>query len=166
MPALMVTAGKDVVLHPSMSQGMEEWVSPCRETPPWGSPKSPLAGFGPDVGMSLDKRGHSPSRHELGVQGQPGARSWHNPTTPCSHPSLRRSRSYAGSTSRSAGTGPRWRGTVGGFTPVELGPSLSPGGSQIPALGHPYRPAEVNRILLEWLEGLPPDTPLPKMSRL
>lgn len=26
MPALMVTAGKDVVLHPSMSKGMEEWV--------------------------------------------------------------------------------------------------------------------------------------------
>lgn len=26
MPALMVTAGKDVVLLPSMSKGMEEWV--------------------------------------------------------------------------------------------------------------------------------------------
>ncbi|KFQ48977.1 Bifunctional epoxide hydrolase 2, partial [Nestor notabilis] len=26
MPALMVTAGKDVVLHPSMSKGMEEWI--------------------------------------------------------------------------------------------------------------------------------------------
>ncbi|NXG44352.1 HYES hydrolase, partial [Psilopogon haemacephalus] len=26
MPALMVTAGKDVVLHPGMSKGMEEWI--------------------------------------------------------------------------------------------------------------------------------------------
>ncbi|KFO78300.1 Bifunctional epoxide hydrolase 2, partial [Cuculus canorus] len=26
MPALMVTAGKDMVLHPSMSKGMEEWI--------------------------------------------------------------------------------------------------------------------------------------------
>ncbi|NXE57242.1 HYES hydrolase, partial [Casuarius casuarius] len=26
MPALMVTAGKDIVLHPSMSKGMEEWI--------------------------------------------------------------------------------------------------------------------------------------------
>uniref|UniRef100_A0A8C0FL01 Epoxide hydrolase 2 n=1 Tax=Bubo bubo TaxID=30461 RepID=A0A8C0FL01_BUBBB len=30
MPALMVTAGKDVVLHPSMSRGMEEWIPQLR----------------------------------------------------------------------------------------------------------------------------------------
>uniref|UniRef100_A0A8B9YWL2 Epoxide hydrolase 2 n=1 Tax=Buteo japonicus TaxID=224669 RepID=A0A8B9YWL2_9AVES len=63
MPALMVTAGKDVVLHPSMSKGMEEWI-----------------------------RGHH----------------------------------------------------------------LIRGG----------RPAVLNRILVEWLGGLPPDTPLPKIARL
>ncbi|NXC20681.1 HYES hydrolase, partial [Corythaeola cristata] len=30
MPALMVTAGKDVVLHPGMSKGMEEWIPQLR----------------------------------------------------------------------------------------------------------------------------------------
>lgn len=34
MPALMVTAGKDVVLHPSMSKGMEEWVGARPPRPP------------------------------------------------------------------------------------------------------------------------------------
>lgn len=34
MPALMVTAGKDVVLHPSMSKGMEEWVGAQPPRPP------------------------------------------------------------------------------------------------------------------------------------
>jgi len=35
-----------------------------------------------------------------------------------------------------------------------------------PALCRSPRPAELNRILVGWLEGLPPDTPLPKISRL
>ncbi|KFO97466.1 Bifunctional epoxide hydrolase 2, partial [Calypte anna] len=30
VPALMVTAGKDVVLHPNMSRGMEEWIPQLR----------------------------------------------------------------------------------------------------------------------------------------
>lgn len=38
--------------------------------------------------------------------------------------------------------------------------------SPTPALCLLLRPAELNRILVEWLEGLPPDTPLPKISRL
>ncbi|XP_042658969.1 bifunctional epoxide hydrolase 2 isoform X4 [Tyto alba] len=72
MPALMVTAGKDVVLHPSMSNGMEEWIPRLRRE-------------------HIEECGH--------------------------------------------------------WTQME-------------------RPAALNRILLEWLEGLPPDTPLPKISRL
>ncbi|NXW55260.1 HYES hydrolase, partial [Eurystomus gularis] len=72
MPALMVTAGKDVVLHPSMSRGMEEWVPQLRRE-------------------HIEECGH--------------------------------------------------------WTQME-------------------RPAELNRILVEWLEGLLPDTPLPKISRL
>ncbi|XP_037248596.1 bifunctional epoxide hydrolase 2 isoform X2 [Falco rusticolus] len=72
MPALMVTAGKDVVLHPSMSRGMEEWI---------------------------------PQLHREHIE-------------ECGH-----------------------------WTQME-------------------RPAVVNRILVKWLEGLPPDIPLPKISRL
>uniref|UniRef100_A0A8C0FNH3 Epoxide hydrolase 2 n=1 Tax=Bubo bubo TaxID=30461 RepID=A0A8C0FNH3_BUBBB len=72
MPALMVTAGKDVVLHPSMSRGMEEWIPQLRRE-------------------HLEECGH--------------------------------------------------------WTQME-------------------RPAALNRILVEWLEGLPPATPLPKISRL
>ncbi|KAM6354816.1 bifunctional epoxide hydrolase 2 [Podargus strigoides] len=72
MPALMVTAGKDMVLHPSMSRGMEEWIPQLRRE-------------------HLEECGH--------------------------------------------------------WTQME-------------------RPAVVNRILVEWLEGLPPDIPLPKISRL
>ncbi|NWZ47339.1 HYES hydrolase, partial [Haliaeetus albicilla] len=72
MPALMVTAGKDVVLHPSMSKGMEEWIPQLRRE-------------------HIEECGH--------------------------------------------------------WTQME-------------------RPAVLNRILVEWLEGLPPDTPLPKISRL
>ncbi|KAM6432758.1 bifunctional epoxide hydrolase 2 isoform 1-T1 [Rhynochetos jubatus] len=72
MPALMVTAGKDVVLLPKMSRGMEEWI---------------------------------PQLHREHIE-------------ECGH-----------------------------WTQME-------------------RPAEVNRILVEWLEGLPPDTPLPKISKL
>ncbi|XP_075271224.1 bifunctional epoxide hydrolase 2 isoform X3 [Opisthocomus hoazin] len=72
MPALMVTAGKDVVLHPNMSRGMEEWIPQLRRE-------------------HLEDCGH--------------------------------------------------------WTQME-------------------RPAELNRILVGWLEGLPPDTPLPKISRL
>ncbi|NXT88536.1 HYES hydrolase, partial [Anhinga rufa] len=72
MPALMVTAGKDVVLHPSMSKGMEEWIPQLRR-------------------QHIEECGH--------------------------------------------------------WTQME-------------------RPAALNRILVEWLEGLPPDTPLPKISRL
>ncbi|XP_074438295.1 bifunctional epoxide hydrolase 2 isoform X2 [Larus michahellis] len=72
VPALMVTAGKDAVLHPSMSKGMEEWIPRLRRE-------------------HLEECGH--------------------------------------------------------WTQME-------------------RPAALNRILLEWLEGLPPDTPLPKISRL
>ncbi|XP_076188613.1 bifunctional epoxide hydrolase 2 [Aptenodytes patagonicus] len=72
MPALMVTAGKDVVLHPRMSRGMEEWI---------------------------------PQLHREHIE-------------ECGH-----------------------------WTQME-------------------RPAALNRILVEWLEGLPPDTPLPKISRL
>uniref|UniRef100_A0A8C3JHF9 Epoxide hydrolase 2 n=1 Tax=Calidris pygmaea TaxID=425635 RepID=A0A8C3JHF9_9CHAR len=72
VPALMVTAGKDVVLHPSMSKGMEEWIPQLRRE-------------------HLEECGH--------------------------------------------------------WTQME-------------------RPAELNRILVGWLEGLPPDTPLPKISRL
>ncbi|NXN12732.1 HYES hydrolase, partial [Indicator maculatus] len=72
MPALMVTAGKDVVLHPSMSRGMEEWIPQlCRE--------------------HIEECGH--------------------------------------------------------WTQME-------------------RPAELNRILVKWLEGLPTDAPLTKFSRL
>ncbi|NXD72377.1 HYES hydrolase, partial [Eolophus roseicapillus] len=72
MPALMVTAGKDVVLHPSMSKGMEEWI---------------------------------PQLHREHIE-------------ECGH-----------------------------WTQME-------------------RPAVLNRILVEWLEGLPPDPSLPKFSRL
>ncbi|NXF55451.1 HYES hydrolase, partial [Oceanites oceanicus] len=72
MPALMVTAGKDVVLHPNMSRGMEEWIPQLRRE-------------------HIEECGH--------------------------------------------------------WTQME-------------------RPAVLNRILVEWLEGLPPDTPLPKISRL
>ncbi|NXF92823.1 HYES hydrolase, partial [Eubucco bourcierii] len=72
VPALMVTAGKDVVLHPGMSQGMEEWI---------------------------------PQLHREHIE-------------ECGH-----------------------------WTQME-------------------RPAEVNRILVKWLEALPTDTPLPKISRL
>ncbi|NXV23103.1 HYES hydrolase, partial [Cepphus grylle] len=72
VPALMVTAGKDAVLHPSMSKGMEQWI---------------------------------PRLHREHME-------------ECGH-----------------------------WTQME-------------------RPAALNRILLEWLEGLPPDTPLPKISRL
>ncbi|NXG61008.1 HYES hydrolase, partial [Hemiprocne comata] len=72
MPALMVTAGKDVVLHPSMSKGMEEWI---------------------------------PQLHREHLE-------------ECGH-----------------------------WTQME-------------------RPVELNRILVGWLEGLPPDVPLPKISRL
>ncbi|KAM9196648.1 bifunctional epoxide hydrolase 2 [Mergus octosetaceus] len=72
MPALMVTAGKDVVLHPSMSKGMEEWVPQLR-------------------------RGHLEE---------------------CGH-----------------------------WTQME-------------------RPAALNKILVEWLEGLPPDRAVPRGSRL
>uniref|UniRef100_A0A8C3C3P0 AB hydrolase-1 domain-containing protein n=1 Tax=Cairina moschata TaxID=8855 RepID=A0A8C3C3P0_CAIMO len=72
MPALMVTAGKDVVLHPSMSKGMEEWVPQLR-------------------------RGHLEE---------------------CGH-----------------------------WTQME-------------------RPAALNKILVEWLEGLPPDVAMPRGSRL
>ncbi|NXL39058.1 HYES hydrolase, partial [Glaucidium brasilianum] len=72
MPALMVTAGKDVVLHPSMSRGMEEWIPQLRRE-------------------HLEECGH--------------------------------------------------------WTQME-------------------RPAALNRILVEWLEGLPAATPLPKISRL
>uniref|UniRef100_A0A8C8B010 Epoxide hydrolase 2 n=1 Tax=Otus sunia TaxID=257818 RepID=A0A8C8B010_9STRI len=72
MPALMVTAGKDVVLHPNMSSGMEEWIPQLRRE-------------------HLEECGH--------------------------------------------------------WTQME-------------------RPAALNRILVEWLEGLPPATPLPKISRL
>ncbi|NXK99686.1 HYES hydrolase, partial [Mesembrinibis cayennensis] len=72
MPALMVTAGKDVVLHPSMSKGMEEWIPHLRRE-------------------HLEECGH--------------------------------------------------------WTQME-------------------RPAALNRILVAWLEGLPPDGPRPKVSRL
>ncbi|NXV53053.1 HYES hydrolase, partial [Uria aalge] len=72
VPALMVTAGKDAVLHPSMSKGMEQWIPRLRRE-------------------HMEECGH--------------------------------------------------------WTQME-------------------RPAALNRILLEWLEGLPPDTPLPKISRL
>ncbi|XP_065538027.1 bifunctional epoxide hydrolase 2 isoform X2 [Lathamus discolor] len=72
MPALMVTAGKDVVLHPSMSKGMEEWIPQLRRE-------------------HIEECGH--------------------------------------------------------WTQME-------------------RPAVLNRILVEWLEGLPPDPPLPTVSRL
>ncbi|KAM9017480.1 bifunctional epoxide hydrolase 2 [Ara ararauna] len=72
MPALMVTAGKDVVLHPSMSKGMEEWI---------------------------------PQLHREHIE-------------ECGH-----------------------------WTQME-------------------RPAVLNRILVEWLEGLPQDSPLPPISRL
>ncbi|NXO51700.1 HYES hydrolase, partial [Aramus guarauna] len=72
MPALMVTAGKDAVLHPSMSRGMEQWIPQLRRE-------------------HLEECGH--------------------------------------------------------WTQME-------------------RPAALNRILVEWLEGLPPDPPLPKISRL
>ncbi|PKU27706.1 bifunctional epoxide hydrolase 2 [Limosa lapponica baueri] len=72
VPALMVTAGKDMVLHPKMSKGMEEWIPQLRRE-------------------HLEECGH--------------------------------------------------------WTQME-------------------RPAALNRILVEWLEGLPPDTPLPKISRL
>ncbi|NXE29114.1 HYES hydrolase, partial [Ardeotis kori] len=72
VPALMVTAGKDVVLRPSMTKGMEEWIPRLH-------------------------RGHIED---------------------CGH-----------------------------WTQME-------------------RPATLNRILVEWLEGLPPDAPLPKISKL
>ncbi|XP_030346380.1 bifunctional epoxide hydrolase 2 isoform X3 [Strigops habroptila] len=72
MPALMVTAGKDKVLHPNMSKGMEEWIPQLRRE-------------------HIEECGH--------------------------------------------------------WTQME-------------------RPAVLNRILVEWLEGLPPDPPLPKISRL
>ncbi|NXX86589.1 HYES hydrolase, partial [Urocolius indicus] len=72
MPALMVTAGKDVVLHPNMSKGMEEWI---------------------------------PQLHREHLE-------------ECGH-----------------------------WTQME-------------------RPAALNRILVEWLQGLPPDAPLPKISKL
>ncbi|NXG38754.1 HYES hydrolase, partial [Dromaius novaehollandiae] len=72
VPALMVTAGKDIVLHPSMSKGMEEWI--------------------PQL-----SRGHIED---------------------CGH-----------------------------WTQME-------------------RPAELNKILLEWLEKLPESPSLPKISRL
>ncbi|XP_064002682.1 bifunctional epoxide hydrolase 2 isoform X2 [Pogoniulus pusillus] len=72
VPALMVTAGKDVVLHPALSKGMEEWIPHlCRE--------------------HIEECGH--------------------------------------------------------WTQME-------------------RQAELNRILVKWLEGLPTDAPLPKISRL
>ncbi|KAM6083514.1 bifunctional epoxide hydrolase 2 [Chlamydotis macqueenii] len=72
MPALMVTAGKDVVLRPSMTKGMEQWIPRLRRE-------------------HIEDCGH--------------------------------------------------------WTQME-------------------RPATLNRILVEWLEGLPPDAPLPKISRL
>ncbi|KAK2523350.1 Ephx2 [Columba livia] len=72
MPALMVTAGKDMVLHPKMSEGMEQWIPQLR-------------------------RGHIEE---------------------CGH-----------------------------WTQME-------------------RPVALNRILLEWLEGLPPPSPMPKISKL
>ncbi|XP_061845802.1 bifunctional epoxide hydrolase 2 [Colius striatus] len=72
MPALMVTAGKDVVLHPNMSKGMEEWIPQLRRE-------------------HLEECGH--------------------------------------------------------WTQME-------------------RPAALNRILVDWLEGLPPDAPLHKISKL
>ncbi|NXH11164.1 HYES hydrolase, partial [Bucco capensis] len=72
MPALMVTAGKDMVLHPSMSQGMEQWI---------------------------------PQLHREHLE-------------QCGH----------------------W---------VQM-----------------ERPAELNRILLEWLEKLPPELPSSKISKL
>ncbi|XP_027562848.1 bifunctional epoxide hydrolase 2-like [Neopelma chrysocephalum] len=72
LPALMVTAGKDPVLHPSLSKGMENWIPRLRRE-------------------HLEECGH--------------------------------------------------------WTQME-------------------RPAEVTRILLEWLEGLPPDPPFPRNSRL
>ncbi|XP_029815480.1 bifunctional epoxide hydrolase 2-like, partial [Manacus vitellinus] len=72
LPALMVTAGKDPVLLPSLSKGMENWIPRLRRE-------------------HLEECGH--------------------------------------------------------WTQME-------------------RPAEVNRILLEWLEGLPPDVPFPGNSRL
>ncbi|XP_026702130.1 bifunctional epoxide hydrolase 2, partial [Athene cunicularia] len=55
------------------------------------------------------------------------------------------------------------------LAPWGLGsPFSKPGGKPdpSPALCHPPRPAALNRILVEWLEGLPPATPLPKFSRL
>ncbi|KAM6279858.1 LOW QUALITY PROTEIN: bifunctional epoxide hydrolase 2 [Porphyrio hochstetteri] len=72
MPALLVTAGQDPVLHPRLSQGMEQWIPQLRRE-------------------HLEECGH--------------------------------------------------------WTQLE-------------------RPAALNKILLDWLEGLPPDTPLPKFSRL
>ncbi|NXJ85479.1 HYES hydrolase, partial [Trogon melanurus] len=72
MPALMVTAGKDPVLRPILSKGMEEWIPQLRRE-------------------HIEECGH--------------------------------------------------------WTQME-------------------RPAELNRILVEWLQGLPADTPLPNISKL
>ncbi|NXI41108.1 HYES hydrolase, partial [Galbula dea] len=72
VPALMVTAGKDMVLHPSMSKGMEEWIPQLQRE-------------------HIEECGH--------------------------------------------------------WTQME-------------------RPAELNKILVEWLEGLPPDPPVSKISKL
>lgn len=49
MPALMVTAGKDVVLFPSMSKGMEEWVRVAPSQSRWGGDAS----VGAPMGMEL-----------------------------------------------------------------------------------------------------------------
>ncbi|NXS56036.1 HYES hydrolase, partial [Brachypteracias leptosomus] len=99
MPALMVTAGKDVVLHPSMSKGMEEWIPQLHRE-------------------HIEECGH-----------------WTQMERYQFHPS---------------------------WAPPSPGGEPDP----TPALFYPPRPAELNRILVEWLEGLPPDTPLPKISRL
>ncbi|NXW88807.1 HYES hydrolase, partial [Alopecoenas beccarii] len=98
MPALMVTTGKDVVLPPSRSKGMEQWIPQLRRG-------------------HIEECGHWTQMERYSAQ----------------------------------------RGSGSPFPGVP-GPT--------PALCRPPRPVAVNRILLEWLEGLPPDPPIGRISRL
>ncbi|NXA39944.1 HYES hydrolase, partial [Eudromia elegans] len=64
MPALMVTAGKDPVLHPGMTQGMEEWVSAERSGAARlggtrGAPRDPRAPQVPQLSRGhIEECGH------------------------------------------------------------------------------------------------------------
>lgn len=74
-----------------------------------------------------------------------------------------RSHSCAEDTWRRVAIGHRWRGEGWKGGP-RAGPPLYANSN--PTLCIPPRPAALNKILVEWLEGLPPDGAMLSVSRL